>query len=417
MNKAFFEEMTLMIRIGLLSTLIGPYQIPGEDAVRGAKLALSEVDNAVAGQEITLDIYATNALSTSAYEGIRTLLDEHKVDLVVGPLSGDEAEAVRDFARTRQERVFLNGSAGSQEIYNPSPNFFSFSPNGVQMAAGLGRYVFHEMGYRRVVTIGEGYSFPFAQIGAFSLEFCEAGGEITEMIWCGLGTQDFTPFLDRIPPDVDAIFSTMGGADGVSFIRQCQERGVNLPILGGTIMGDASLLHSMRDYAEILEGVVCCSPVCDDLPDANWRRFVAQYQQAFGEDGFYSPSLFAFGYYTNMRALLLALQTADGDLSDGQAQLKSILPDLTFEGVTCELRLDRHRFPIIDNFINQIAVSSDGVAYTKLLKRVEAVDSVLGYSDEDWLGYGHFAMTNMPCGKWSAYYNPLFKTIQKPKRA
>jgi hypothetical protein len=118
-----------------------------------------------------------------------------------------------------------------------------------------------------------------------------------------------------------------------------------------------------------------------------------------------------------MRALLLALQTADGDLSDGQAQLKSILPDLTFEGVTCELRLDRHRFPIIDNFINQIAVSSDGVAYTKLLKRVEAVDSVLGYSDEDWLGYGHFAMTNMPCGKWSAYYNPLFKTIQKPKRA
>ncbi|MEM6529161.1 MAG: ABC transporter substrate-binding protein [Chloroflexota bacterium] len=44
----------MTIKIGLLATLIGPYQKPGEDGVRGAKLALDEFNFTVGGDTVEL---------------------------------------------------------------------------------------------------------------------------------------------------------------------------------------------------------------------------------------------------------------------------------------------------------------------------------------------------------------------------
>ena len=387
-----------MIKIGVLATLEGPYRVLGEDAIRGATLALNEFNSQVVGQTVELMVESTNAMGVSATQACERLIKQ--VDVFVGPLSGDEGDAVREFARQNPDRVFLNGVAGSQQIYDPAPNFYSFSPNGVQYIAGLGEYCY-EHGYRNVVTLSEAYSYTFAQIGGFSLEFCKAGGNIQQMLWCTLGTQDFTPYIQQIPDGVDAICSMLGGDDSVRFIQQYRDVDGKLPIIGGTLQGDSTTLNFVQDYADMLEGVLTASPICDDAPDENWRAFVQAYQTQY-PDGYYSPSLIAFGYYINMKAMLLALAEVEGDLSDGQAKLKAAMASLEFDGLTCRVKLDRHRFSINDNFVNEIAVNPDGGLYTKMVKRIEAVDSTLGYSDEDWLAMGQFNLHNMPCGKWSA---------------
>ena len=41
---------------------------------------------------------------------------KHHVDFIIGPLSGNEGLAVRDYARTRPERAFLNGNAATQDV-------------------------------------------------------------------------------------------------------------------------------------------------------------------------------------------------------------------------------------------------------------------------------------------------------------
>ncbi|MEM6285281.1 MAG: ABC transporter substrate-binding protein, partial [Chloroflexota bacterium] len=271
----------MTIKIGLLTTLIGPYQKPGEDGVRGAKLALDEFNFTVGGDTVELVVEGTNAMASSATDAADRLLKKHDVDAIVGPLSVDEAVAIRDLARLNPDKTFVNGAAGSQPIYDPTANFFTFTPTGVQWIAGLGTFCYGRMGYRKVATVGEAYSFPYAQIGGFALEFCRAGGDISKMVWCALGTTDYTETIQQIPDDVDAVFSTLGGTDGLHFIAQYHAQRGDKPIIAGTICGDQSLLHFIdRAGAEELVGVLSASPITDDNPDAEWQDFVRRYRAA-----------------------------------------------------------------------------------------------------------------------------------------
>src|SRR4030095_1270722 len=122
------------LKIGVLATLIGPYAAMGEDGIRGVNLALAEVAWSVSGRNVKIVKESTNALPDSAELMADLLLDSHKVDFIIGPLSGNEGLAIRDYAKTRPDKAFVNGIAGAQDITlrDPAENFYSFTTNGVQ---------------------------------------------------------------------------------------------------------------------------------------------------------------------------------------------------------------------------------------------------------------------------------------------
>jgi len=388
----------MKIKIGVLLIYEGAYKSLGDDAKHGVNLAFNKLYEALAEKDIELEfIYeGTHATGVSAIQSANKLLNEHKVDLILGPLSGDEGKAIRDLAKETPDRMFVNGSAGSQQIYNLAPNFFSFSPNGVQFIVGLGQFC-ADNGYKRVVTISEAYSYPFAQIGGFSLEFCKAGGTIVDMQWCGLGTSDYTEYINKMPDDIDAVCSFLGGTDAIQFIKQYRELKGDIPIVAGTLFADSSTLNFVNEYADLLDGVYSASPVCDVQDNANWQQFIQNYKDSFRDDAYYSPSIVAYAYYLNAMGLLNALIAVGGDLSNGQSKLKDALLNTSFESPTGAIKLDRNHGAIIDNFVTQIAVNEDGQLHTKFVKRIEQVDSTLGYSNDDWLGFGEFNIRNMPC--------------------
>ena len=80
----------------------------------------------------------------------------------VGPLSGDEGLAVKDYAKTQPDVTFINGTSAAQDttLRDPAPNFFRFSTEGAQWMAGLGDYAFEKKGYKKVVTIARGLFLP-----------------------------------------------------------------------------------------------------------------------------------------------------------------------------------------------------------------------------------------------------------------
>ncbi|MEM8760918.1 MAG: ABC transporter substrate-binding protein, partial [Pseudomonadota bacterium] len=226
------------LKVGVLATLEGTYTVLGEDGVRGLRTALSVMGNEAGGREIELIIGATDASPDSAVRAARKLVEQDKVDIVIGPLSGSEGIAIRDYSKTQPQVTFLNGISGAQETtyVTPSDNFFRFNTDGAQWSAGLGEYVFNEKGYETVATIGEDYSFIYTQVFGFALEFCQAGGEITDRFWVPLGTKDFGSIIAALPDDVDAIYLGLGGGDAVNFLNQYQQAGGDANLIGGSIM-------------------------------------------------------------------------------------------------------------------------------------------------------------------------------------
>lgn len=369
------------LRVGVLATLEGTYTALGEDGVRGLKTALAQAGSKAGGREIELVIQSTDASPDSALRGARKLVEQDKVDLILGPLSGSEGIAIRDYSKTQPQTTFINGISGAMETtyVTPSENFFRFNTDGAQWSVGLGNYVFNEKGYETVATVGEDYSFIYTQVFGFVTEFCAAGGEVTERLWVPLGTKDFGSIIAALPDDVDAIYLGLGGGDAVNFLNQYQQAGGDANLIGGSIMVDGTVLSSEGSAKQALIGTPSSGPQADTWDDPDWKAYVKAYQDTFApEDRFPSPSLLATGYYNATSAMLQCVDAVEGNLGEGQADFRSCLSNLTLKAPNGTITLDGNRQAIGANFVSEVVELEDGTLATKMVEKVENVNQTLG---------------------------------------
>ncbi|MEL7138788.1 MAG: ABC transporter substrate-binding protein [Pseudomonadota bacterium] len=388
------------LKVGVLATLEGTYTVLGEDGVRGLRTALSVMGNEAGGREIELIIGATDASPDSAVRAARKLVEQDKVDIVIGPLSGSEGIAIRDYSKTQPQVTFLNGISGAQETtyVTPSDNFFRFNTDGAQWSAGLGEYVFNEKGYETVATIGEDYSFIYTQVFGFALEFCQAGGEITDRFWVPLGTKDFGSIIAALPDDVDAIYLGLGGGDAVNFLNQYQQAGGDANLIGGSIMVDGTVLNSKGDAKKALIGTPSSGPQADTWDDAGWQAYVKAYQDAFPpEKRFPSPSLLATGYYNATTAAMTCVNEVGGDLSDGHAAFRQCLTNLELDAPNGKIVLDGNRQAIGANFVSEVVELDDGTLVTQLVSKKEGVNQTLGIDPDAFAKIGLPSRDNPEC--------------------
>ena len=397
-SGAFADGHTM--KIGVMATLEGTYTVLGEDGVRGIKTALAAHGGKAGGKEIELVIQSTDASPDSAVRAARKLVEQDGLDVVVGPLSGSEGIAIRDYSKTQPQTTFINGSSGAQEttFVNPSDNFFRFNADGAQWSWGLGKYVFEEKGYETVATIGEDYSFVYTQVLGFALDFCQAGGEITERLWVPLGTKDFGSIIAALPDDVDAIYLGLGGGDAVNFLNQYQQAGGDANLIGGTIMVDGTVLNSKGDAKRALIGTPSSGPQADTLETEAWTNFVKLYQDTFPpEERFPAPSLLATLYYNNMSATLTCLDEVGGDLSDGHAAFRSCLSTLELDSPVGKVSLDNNRQAIASTFISEVIEGEDGNLKNQFIAEVPAVPQALGMDAGKFAALGVPSRENPPC--------------------
>jgi len=291
---AFADGHSGPLKVGVLATLEGTYTVLGEDSMRGLRTALEAAGNAAGGREIEIIVASTDASPDSAVRAARKVVEQDGVDIVLGPLSGSEGIAIRDYSKTQPQVTFINGISGAQETtyVDPSDNFFRFNMDGAQWSAGLGNYIYNEKGYETIATVGEDYSFVYTQVLGLVTEFCAAGGEVTERLWVPLGTKDFGSIIAALPDDVDAIYLGLGGGDAVNFLNQYQQAGGDANLIGGTIMVDGTVLSSKGSAKDALIGTPSSGPQADTWDDPDWQAFVKLYQDTFApEDRFPSPSL------------------------------------------------------------------------------------------------------------------------------
>ena len=388
-----------VVKIGLLATLEGPFAAGGQDGMRGAELAVKQRNGMVAGKKIEILKASSDAKPDVAVNATRKLVEQDKVDIMVGPLSGSEGIAVKNYSKSQPNITFINGSSGAQAttLVDPSPNFFRFNTEGAQWMVGLGEYAFKDKGYKKMALIAEDYAFPYSQVQGFMTEYCKLGGRVTHKAWVPLGGKDYSSVIAKLPGDVDALLVVLGGADAVNFLSQYEQAGGNKPMVGGSITVDQTVLNFKGKRRESLLGTPSAGPIADSYEGAEWKKFVADYKANF-KDGFPSPSLFAYVYYINMKAALDGLEAVQGDLSGGQAKYREALKNLKLQTPTGVVTLDENRQAIGTTFVTEVAKGADGTFFNKVVKVVPNVNQRLGMSkaDFDKVGLGSRDVPNCP---------------------
>jgi branched-chain amino acid transport system substrate-binding protein len=407
------------VRLGILAECEGAFGGFNEDVIAGATLALINEAGAtsnstttatdgftgaeVAGVPIELvGIGCSDGTADRGIQEVRTLVEQEGANVVLGPLSGDEGIAIAQYALDNPEVTFINGIAGAQDatLHVQAPNFFRFNGDGAQWNAGVGDTVFNDAGWKTAAVIADDYGFGWTSAAGFVADFCAAGGEVIKQVFPPLGTTDYSSFVQQLPdPDeVDGYFWVVGGTGtsaaleaflnakgdltgdqhaGNLFFSPALAEALGTDIAGAYVGGFASLPGDIST-PEISAYLDSADAAWESLAGGTSGNEPAPPSQALGFG-------FAYGYYSGALALVQALESTDGDLSNNHEALRASLSTNTVDAPYGPLTLDDNRQAIIDTFVAQLVVDEEsGEVVQKSVYVVPGVDQTFGgtYSSE-----------------------------------
>jgi len=377
------------IKIGVLTTCGGPFATFEGESLSGAKYALIKgaggkadgqeaqdqvTDATIGGKSIAVSYGCSDATPDKAVSEARRLVENVGVQILLGPLSGDEGVAVANYAKSVPDVTFVNGTSGAQSttLVEKAPNFFRFGGDGAQWMAGLGTYAYNELGWRKVAILGEDYSYPYTQAAGFVSEFGSLGGEVTARTWVPLTQTDWSSPVAQLPRDVDGVLLLTGGANTVAaekaFIQIGRDPGEFL--LGGSSVMDPTSFT----VGDQLEGLVGGSPVPLGGTDEAWTSYIDGFSEEFPDVA--GDSLFTVLYYDGMQVILEALDQVDGNVDDAAA-FQEALGGLTPSFPNGDVTLDENRNSIQPAYVVQIVKDGSELGF-KVVETVPEVDQTFG---------------------------------------
>ncbi len=378
------------IKIGVLATVEGAYTVLGEDALRGVKTALNNVDGKIGNKKIELVIQSVNTTPNSVVTAAQKLLDQN-VNIIIGPTSSEQGIAIRDFSQTKNQATFINGISGAvQTTYvNPSKNFFRFNTDNAQWSVGLGEYVYNHKKYESVSIVANDYAFNHAQVLGFVNEYCALGGEVLDRYWLPLGEKKYANIIEKISEDADAIYLGLSGSDALQFLKQYNATGGKAKFIGSSITVDGALLNAPENIKQKIVGMPSSGPQSETWGDENWQSFLKGYKKSFpAHERFVAPSILATGYHNATKAALTCLEEVDGDLSQGHTKFRQCLSALELKAPNGTIKLDDNRQAIANNFVTEVIEQDDGTLVKKLVRIRQDVNQVLGLSKEAYDAIG-----------------------------
>ena len=163
-----------------------------------------------------------------AIKETQRLMEQLGADILIGPLSGDEAVAVANYAKAHPTKTFVNGTAGAQDTTLQSRRRTSSAstataPSGTRASArsrttsSTGRRPRSSW----TTTASAGRRPP-----AFIADFCARGGKITKRVFAAARTRPTTrrrPRSFRRPSQVDGYFWAVGGTGTVPSLKAFEQ--------------------------------------------------------------------------------------------------------------------------------------------------------------------------------------------------
>jgi branched-chain amino acid transport system substrate-binding protein len=316
----------------------------------------------------------------TALKETRRLMQQLNADVMVGPLSGDEAVAIANWAKTHPTKTVIVGTAASQDptMQIAPKNLFRYFGDGAQWNAGIGEILYKKWGWRNVAVIMDDYSFAWTSGAGFIADFCASGGKIAKRVFPPLNTTDYSSYVRQLPPpdQVDGYFWVVGGTgtdpafkafeQAYGSLKAKQHSG-NLFLWFLTGVGVAPRLNG----AYI--GGFGIGPGLKTAAAAKYRAVMkANYPTLNAEDSF------GLNYYRGAHALVLGLNKSNGRVGAAlQKALPRVIDDPYQLSTGGKVRLDSRRQAVQDQYPMQITVTG-GKPGVKMAGYVPGVDQTFG---------------------------------------
>jgi ABC-type branched-subunit amino acid transport system substrate-binding protein len=210
------------IKVGHIVDITGFEANVGAQFKAALDYAFTNVE--VAGRPVELITEDSKSEVASAVDAAKKLVEQDGVVAIFGPTQIGQKSAVAEYCKTAGVPLIL---------YNPTPlpaiadNKWVIASGGTvaQAPTVIADYMYNELGYRSIVTLGAEDSGGHAFLDPLTTYFTALGGTVAQQQWTA-STEDYTPYLTTLE-DADALVAWQGGSAGIALLSQYLELGID----------------------------------------------------------------------------------------------------------------------------------------------------------------------------------------------
>ena len=382
------------IKIGFLIPETGPLAANGKDMANGFQLFFEEQGWKLAGREVKLITEDDEGKPPTGLAKARSLVESQGVHMLVGPLSAAVGYAIAPYVDGKKvPTIFPIVSSEDITQRKKSPYIVRTGWSSAQPSHPFGKWVFDNLGYKRIAMIGYDFAFGWEVAAGFQRTFEEAGGQVVQKLWPPLNTPDFGPYLAQLRRDVDAVYCIFSGADALRFSKQYAEAGLKakLPLVCGGTFTDEHVLRTMGD--EVL-GVVTALQYSAALATPANRKFAQAYEAKFKQ----IPSYYSEGTYVAGVAMKAALESIGGDVENADKFLTALRRVDLSDAPRGPIRFDDFGNPIQNVYVRKVE-RVNGRLQNTVIHTFPNVSQFWTYKPEDFLKNPVYSRDYPPCTK------------------
>ncbi len=333
------DEAQETVKVGVLASLTGALEAYGDQTKKGFELGIdfaTDGTGEVAGKKIEIIYEDTETDPKVARQKALKLLEEDKVDFLVGSSSSGDTLAVTPLAE-EYEKIMVVEPAVADSITGSEFNEYIFrtgrnsSQDAVAGAAAIAKEGV------KIVTLAPDNSFGRDGVAAFATAAKDLGADIVHEEYADPAATDFTANIQKIiNSKPDYLFVIWAGANSpwnqIADMK-VQEQGIKI----STGAPDIAALATMKP----LVGMEGFTVYYHDLPDNEVNDWlVEEHKKRFDGE---VPDLFTPGGMSAAISIVEALKQSEGDTDS--AKLIETMEGMSFESPkgTMTFRAEDHQ--------------------------------------------------------------------------
>ena len=303
------------IKMGIATDITGPIAGAGNADWQVAQFTVEQInkDGGILGQPIELYLEDTASDPKIAVGNVRRLIQERRVDVVLGGITSAMRQAIKDPIVNRGRTLYIYPQL--YEGQECTKHLFCTGPTPAQQCDRLIPYLIKTVGKKRFAMPSANYVWP-QLLNKYARNVIEAnGGEVVFEEYYPLDQAEYSATISKIKEGkVDCVFNTVIPPGLLPFVKQLYESGFQKN--GGVltcVYFDENILNFLP--APEIDGSLSCLDYFQAVDDPFSKKLTDAYSKRFPDTKYlFTAGSAATGMYRGIKFYEAAVKETKGDL-------------------------------------------------------------------------------------------------------
>ncbi len=280
-NSCKKKEEPETIKIGAILPLTGSGALWGQNAQKGIKLALEQLNRngGINGKKVEVIFEDSKSVPNEAVSAFRKLIDIDKIQCSIVDMISSNVLALAPIAEQKKV-VIISPGASSPDITNAGEYTFRNWPSDAFQGEELAKFVFTKKNIKKVAILYIENSFGESLKKVFTATFENLGGNVVLSEPFKQGSVDFRPQVAKVKssnPEGIVLFTYP--VEALKLVKQIKSANINAQLFATAEIEDPTVLTESS-----FEGLIYAFPKPADRNQKEVADFISAYKSKYNEE-------------------------------------------------------------------------------------------------------------------------------------